>query len=64
MSGRTLEKIDLLYTGDCDRLFVVDKRSVLLPGFRSKMKRVDELESLDLSSHSSHVGHLIGTKRD
>ena len=51
--------IDLLYAGDNDRLFVVDNRGVLLPGFRSKMNRVDELESLDPSSQSSDVGGVM-----
>lgn len=58
-SGRTLEEIDLLYTGDCDRLFVVDKRGVLLPGFRSKMDRPD-LESIDdRSSESSGLEKVL-----
>jgi len=52
-SGRTLQETDLLYAGDYDKLFVVDKRGVLLPSFRSKTNhRVDEFESLDLSSQS------------
>jgi len=32
---------------------------VLLPGFRSKINRVDELERFDSSSHSSDVGGMI-----
>lgn len=54
-SGRTLEEIDLLYTGDCDRLFVVDRRGVLLPGFRSQMGRDGDADSMvdDESSISS-----------
>lgn len=52
-SGRTLEEIDLLFSGDCDRLFVVDRRGVLLPGFRSRMNRVNELEFLEQVSSGS-----------
>lgn len=37
-SGRTLEDMDAIYMGDNDRLFVVDKRGRLRPGFRSRMK--------------------------
>ncbi|PCG93671.1 Major facilitator superfamily domain, general substrate transporter [Penicillium occitanis (nom. inval.)] len=35
-TGRSLEEIDALFMGDNDRLFVVDKRGRLLPGFRQK----------------------------
>ena len=48
-----------MYAGDNDPLFVIDKRGVLLLGFRSKMNRVDEFESLDLSSQSSDVGGVM-----
>ena len=48
-----------MYAGDNDPLVVVDKGGVLLLGFRSKMNRVDELESLDLSSQSSDVGGVM-----
>ena len=42
---------------------MVNKRGVLLPSSRSKMSRVKELKSLDLSSHSSDVGHVIGNEK-
>lgn len=35
-SGRTLEELDAIYLGDNDRLFVVDKRGRLLPGFAGR----------------------------
>ena len=40
-SGRTLEEMDTIYMGDNDRLFVINKRGRLLPGFRSRMKAED-----------------------
>lgn len=40
-AGRTLEEMDHIYEGDNDRLLVVDKRGILLPGFRSKMKHFE-----------------------
>jgi hypothetical protein len=36
-TGRSLEEIDALFMGDNDRLFVLDKRGRLLPGFRQKV---------------------------
>ena len=44
-SGRTLEEIDYMYFGDCDRLVVVGKNGRTLPGFRSMMKRPENLET-------------------
>lgn len=38
-SGRTLEEIDFMYAGDCDRLLVIGKNGRTLPGFRSMMNR-------------------------
>ena len=43
-SGRTLEEIDVSFTGECDRLFVVDRNEGLLAGFRSKMGWADDAE--------------------
>jgi hypothetical protein len=40
-AGRTLEEIDYMYAGDCDRLIVVGKNGRTLPGFRSMMDRED-----------------------
>lgn len=40
-SGRTLEEIDYIFMGDCDKLFVIGKNGRILPGFRSMMKRED-----------------------
>lgn len=42
---------------------MVNKRGVLLPSSRSKMSRVKELKSLDLSSHSLDVGPVIGNEK-
>ncbi|KAI4207682.1 MAG: hypothetical protein LQ349_009828, partial [Xanthoria aureola] len=64
-SGRTLEEIDLLYTGGCARLFVVDGRGVLLPGFRSKMGSEGDADSMvddDSSTSSSNERGLVGEK--
>lgn len=46
-SGRTLEEMDTIYMGDNDRLFVVDGRGRLLPGFRSRMDRELDPEMMD-----------------
>ena len=54
MSGRILEEIDLMYAGDNDPLFVVDKRGALLLGFRNKMNHVDELESSGVHVSAFH----------
>lgn len=58
-SGRTLEEIDTLYAGDCDRLIVVDSRGRLLPGFRSRMNRVSDDSEFnaieDFSEATSHA---------
>lgn len=35
-TGWTLEEIDALYSGENDRYVVVDKRGILLPGFRGR----------------------------
>lgn len=43
-SGRTLEEMDVLYLGDNNRLFVVNTWGKLLPGFRSRMNRLDDSE--------------------
>ena len=40
-AGRTLEDMDMIYLGDNDRLFVVNKRGRLLPGFGSRMSDAD-----------------------
>lgn len=62
-SGWTLQEIDLLYTDDCDRLFVVDKRGVLLPGFRSKMGREGDADSMvDDGSDTSSNDRVVGEK--
>ncbi|KAL8852639.1 MAG: hypothetical protein Q9221_002519 [Calogaya cf. arnoldii] len=62
-SGWTLEEIDLLYTGNCDRLFVVDKRGVLLPGFRSRMGREGDADSMvDDGSETSSNDRVVGEK--
>lgn len=39
----------MIYMGDNDRLFVVNRRGRLLPGFRSRMKAHDHSE--DLARH-------------
>ena len=54
-SGRTLEEMDEIYMGDNDRLFVVDKRGRLLPGFRSRMKDGEQPEAA-VSEDSSSEG--------
>lgn len=41
-SSRILEEINLLYTGDYNRLIIIDKKSKLLPRFRSIIHRTDE----------------------
>lgn len=43
-SGRTLEDIDHLFMEENDRIFVVDRKGRLLPGFASRMDRADLLE--------------------
>lgn len=43
-SGRSLEEIDYMYMGDCDRLLVIGKNGRTLPGFRSRMKRAENAE--------------------
>lgn len=45
-SGRTLKEVDLPYSGNGDRLFVIDKQGVLLPRFRSKMGREVDADSI------------------
>jgi hypothetical protein len=35
-SGRTLEEIERLYMGDCDRLFVVDKSGKAVARFQGQ----------------------------
>ena len=63
-SGRTLEEIDLLYSGDNDRLFVVDKRGQLLPGFRSRMHRGNDLEySVDDRSSDGSGSDTAGVEK-
>lgn len=59
-SGRTLEEIDLLFTGDNDRVFVVNKKGQLLPGFRSKMDRKDDIEFGDAASNASGSDASVG----
>ena len=43
-SGRTLEEIDFMYQGDCDRLLVIGKNGRTLQGFRTRMGRPEEDE--------------------
>lgn len=44
-SGRTLESMDSIYFGDNDRLFVIDKRGRLLPGFRNNLTHAEDMEA-------------------
>ncbi|OQV09483.1 hypothetical protein CLAIMM_13601 [Cladophialophora immunda] len=53
-SGRTLEEIDYMYFGDCDRLVVVGKNGRTLPGFRSMMKRPHNLETGAVTGRAEH----------
>ena len=46
-SGRSLEELDAIYLGDNDRLFVVDKRGRLLPGFRGRYDHEPAESSLE-----------------
>ena len=54
-SGRTLEEIDYIYTGDCDRLIVVGKNGRTLPGFRSMMNREDPERLREVATTSQMV---------
>ncbi|KAI9751631.1 MAG: Ubiquitin-conjugating enzyme E2 H [Chaenotheca gracillima] len=49
-SGRTLEEIDFLFSGENDRIFVVDRKLRLTPGFRSRMGRA-ESEELEAANY-------------
>jgi hypothetical protein len=46
-SGRSLEELDAIYLGDNDRLFVVDKRGRLLPGFAGRYNHESTDSSLE-----------------
>ena len=41
-SGRSLEELDFMFMGDNDRVFVVDKKGKLLPGFDGVYHDKDE----------------------
>jgi hypothetical protein len=55
-AGRTLEEIDYMYAGDCDRLFVVGRNGRTLPGFRSMMDREDPERTRAVATTSEMVG--------
>lgn len=65
-SGRTLEEIDNMYAGDCDRLIVVGKNGRTLPGFRSMMDRSDISQRISsqskIENEISNVEHVIPKK--
>lgn len=49
-SGRSLEDIDSIFMGDNDKVFVVDKRGRLLPGFRKVVDfHVNALQAEEVS---------------
>lgn len=43
-SGRSLEEMDSMFLGDNDRVFVVDKKGKLLPGFRGRYDGKEEYD--------------------
>ncbi|CAL5873626.1 uncharacterized protein PFLUO_LOCUS7907 [Penicillium psychrofluorescens] len=46
-SGRSLEELDAIYLGDNDRLFVIDKKGRLLPGFAGRYSHESTESSLE-----------------
>ncbi|KAI9815140.1 MAG: hypothetical protein M1827_002983 [Pycnora praestabilis] len=56
-SGRTLEEIDALYLGDNDRLFVIDRKGKILPGFGSRMSRPDNVDPMLDDGQSSSLSN-------
>ena len=58
-SGRTLEEIDYIFMGGCDKVLVIGKNGRTLPGFRSMMKRQDpeRLGGITTRLHARLVPH-------
>lgn len=64
ITGRTVVDIDQLCSGGCDRLFVVDKRGLLLPGFRSTMGQQRDTDPMvDYDSSTSSTSHGISGEK-
>lgn len=49
-SGRSLEELDSLFLGDNDKVFVVNKKGKLRPGFRGRYDGADEYSGAGISS--------------
>jgi len=66
-TGRSLEELDALFMGDNDRIFVIDKRGRLLPGFRQKKSLSLDPESMisqDGAEFSKDEGVQVNHQED